>query len=180
MPCVPPQNNYRTVPYYTKRIPSSTEFPLNSSQLMTLFTQWAFHIGLVQHMFSVVLRWVSRPSGVVPCVVKAESLCSFPSFLCLLLEPVPTALFLLLFELMFPSTGWLVILAFASTNSSISPIVLADFAPRNYCIPFLLSRPLLTQFPAGNSLSSVLTTVLLIEYPAGSSRELLPLTRQLS
>ena len=67
-------------------------------------------------------------SGVVPCVVKAEPLCSFDGVLYLLLEPMPTALFLSSFEWMSPNTGWLAILAFASTNSATSPIVTSLFS----------------------------------------------------
>lgn len=37
-------------------------------------------------------------SGVVPCVVKAEPLCSFDGVLCLHLEPALAAVFLSSFE----------------------------------------------------------------------------------
>ena len=114
----------------TKLIRSSTDFPLNSWQRDS---QWlSLHNGhLTFDLFGtcpvLLLGGSVVPSGVVPCVMKAEPLYSFNGVLCLLLEPVPTALFLSSCEWMFPNTGWLAILAFASTNSAISSIVTSLF-----------------------------------------------------
>ena len=59
---------------------------LAARQPMTLFTQRALDIWLVWHMFGTVLKYVSE-------TFRGSSLCR-GVVLCLLLEPVPAALFL--------------------------------------------------------------------------------------
>lgn len=133
---------------------SSTEFPLNFSQCDN---QWfPLHSGHVTFHFVGTGSLLALGGSVwlpdVPaCLAKVEPSCSFFGVLRLLLRPAPATLFFTSFEWMFPNTGWLAILAFASTNCEISTMVTSLFCSsvitsawcRHFCRSSNGSRPMI-------------------------------------